>query len=57
MIERIVTFRTSDGKIFDTPEDAEKHEWELAQSEIFESMRETISNEINRAFKNYGDKQ
>lgn len=57
MIERIVTFRTSDGKIFDTPEDAEKHEWELAQSEIMKSMRESISKEISRAFKNYGNKQ
>ena len=57
MIERIVTCRTSDGKIFDTPEDAEKHEWELAQSEIMKSMRESISKEISRAFKNYGNKQ
>lgn len=57
MVERIVTFRTSDGKIFENPEDAEEHEWELEKSKIFESMREAISKEINRAFKNYGNKQ
>ena len=57
MVERIVTFRTSDGKIFENPEDAEEHEWELEKSKIFKSMREAISNEINRAFKNYGNKQ
>ena len=57
MVERIVTFRTSDGKIFDKPEDAEEQEWKLDKSKIFKSMREAISIEINRAFKNYGNKQ
>lgn len=57
MVERIVTFRTSDGKIFESPEDAEEHEWELEKSKIFKSMREAISKEINRAFENYGNKQ
>lgn len=57
MVERIVTFRTSDGKIFENPEDAEEHEWELEKSKIFKSLREEISKEINRAFKNYVNEQ
>ena len=57
MVERIVTFRTSDGKIFESLEDAEEHEWELNKSKIFKSMREAISKEINRAFKNYVNEQ